>query len=288
MWINFGIYKFKGKYTNTNDELVKENGAISMKEKEERQKLASFFKVGIVVLSAIAVFSLGYQFIPNAVSVTTVGTKKVPIYSVDCSEKKVAISFDAAWGNEQTQGILDCLAKYKIKSTFFMTGGWVAKYPEDVINISKAGHDLGNHSENHKQMSTLSQMECEEEIMEPHRKVEELTGVSMKLFRPPYGDYNNTLLDTCKKLGYYCIQWDVDSLDWKDYDAATITNRIVNSKELENGSIILLHNGGKHTLEALPMVIEGLQAKGYQIVPISELIYKENYVIDSQGRQHSK
>ena len=161
-------------------------------------------------------------------------------------------------------------------------------YGDDVKRIARAGHDIGNHSQNHKQMSRISKEECMKEITQVHDKVKALTGKEMFLFRPPFGDYNNTLINVCNELNYYCIQWDVDSLDWKDYDAKTITNRVLKDKHLGNGSIILFHNGGKHTLEALPAVIEGLQAKGYEIVPISQLIYKDNYEMDHEGRQFKK
>ena len=178
------------------------------------------------------------------------------------------------------------LEKYNIKVTFFMTGGWVEKYPDDVKKIAAAGHDLGNHSQNHKQMSQLSATECTEEIQSVNEKVKELTGTTPILFRPPYGDYNNTLVETVNQCGCHCIQWDVDSLDWKNYGVDSIISTVLDHKALGNGSIILMHNGAKYTKDALPSVIEGLQKKGYEIVPISELIYKENYEMDTQGRQH--
>ncbi|MDO5292188.1 MAG: polysaccharide deacetylase family protein [bacterium] len=258
-----------------------------MNLQEENEKILSFIKVGIAVLSIIAIFGLGINYVPNAITVTSGSTqKKLPIYCVDTDKKQVAISFDAAWGNEQTQGLLDCLKKYNVKATFFMTGGWISKYPEDVKNIYAAGHDLGNHSENHKQMSKLSASQCTSELTSPHKKVKELVGIDMILFRPPFGDYNNTLIDSVHSLGYQCVQWDVDSLDWKDYDAKTITNRILKDKHLGNGSIILMHNGGKHTLEALPSIIEGLQKEGYELVKISDLILTKDYEMDQEGRQH--
>ena len=122
------------------------------------------------------------------------------------------INMSLAWGNEDTKEILSILAKHNLHVTFFMTGGWIEKYPDDVKAIALAGNDLGNHSENHKQMSQLSKEECIEEIRKPHEKVKELTGVEMTLFRPPYGDYNNTLIEAVNEVGYHCIQWDVDSL----------------------------------------------------------------------------
>lgn len=241
------------------------------------------WKIGVFV----GLLIIGVAFsMSKAVNVSnTVNGKELPIYCVDTEEKKVALSFDAAWGNEDTQTILDILAKYNIHVTFFMTGGWVEKYPEDVKKIQAAGHDLGNHSENHKNMSQLSDGECQEELMKVHNKVKELTGVEMCLFRPPYGDYDNHVITNAKGCGYYSIQWSVDSLDWKDYGVESIIKTVTEHKELKNGAIILMHNGAKYTAQALPTVIEKLQAAGYEIVPISELIYKDNYHLDVTGKQ---
>ena len=166
-----------------------------------------------------------------------------------------------------------------------MTGGWVEKFPEDVKKIQEAGHDLANHSENHKNMSQLNDSDCQSELMKVHNKVKELTGVEMCLFRPPYGDYDDHVIQNATSCGYYTIQWDVDSLDWKDYGVDSIIKTVCEHKNLQNGSIILMHNGAKYTAEALPKVIEGLKAKGYEIVPVSELIYTEGYHLDVTGRQ---
>jgi len=258
-------------------------------EDDNREKTSLFIKVGIIVLSFLVIFGLGIKYLPTAISVSSIGSKRdLPIYCVSTDENKVALSFDAAWGNEDTQNILDILARNDVKVTFFMTGGWVEKYPEDVKAIAAAGHDLANHSENHKQMSQLSKEQCIEEIMKAHNKVKELTGIEMTLFRPPYGDYNNTLVGAARECNYYTIQWDVDSLDWKDYGVEDIINMTVNHKKLGRGSIILMHNGAKFTPDALDAVITGLQEKGYDIVPISQLICTGEYTIDHTGRQFAK
>ena len=142
--------------------------------------------------------------------------------SLSNGSKQIKISFPMArivffiflpspWGNEDTQKIMDILDKYKVHVTFFMTGGWVESYPDDVKMIASRGHDLGNHSQNHKQMSQLSAEECKEELMAVHNNVKELTGKEMTLFRPPYGDYNDTLVTAAKECGYNAIQWDVDT-----------------------------------------------------------------------------
>ncbi|MDR1699977.1 MAG: polysaccharide deacetylase family protein, partial [Lachnoclostridium sp.] len=171
----------------------------------ERKKLVLFTKVGVIILSCLALFISSFFYIPQTVDTLSRGIseKELPIYCVDQKEPKISLSFDAAWGNEDTRTILSILKKHDVKVTFFMTGGWVEKYPDDVKAIVQDGHDLGNHSENHKQMSQLSAQECEKELMSVHEKVKTLTGVEMELFRPPFGDYNDNLINLCKEIGYH-------------------------------------------------------------------------------------
>ena len=255
---------------------------------QEREKLILFTKVGAVVLTSFALLASSILLYPKhqeVISNSILHPKELPIYCVEKDKPEISLSFDAAWGNEDTRKILDVLKKHNVKVTFFMTGGWVEKYPDDVKAIAAAGHDLGNHSENHKQMSKLSPAQCKDELMRPHEKVKKLTGRDMILFRPPYGDYNDTLIQVCHENNYYPIQWDVDSLDWKDYDAATIIRRVTEHKHLGNSSIILCHNGAKHTAEALDELIRTLKEKGYKLVPISSLIMKDHYTINAEGRQ---
>ncbi len=211
--------------------------------------------------------------------------KVIPIYSVETEEKVVSLTFDSAWNIDDLDEILAILEKNDIKATFFMTGDWVERYPEAVKKIYKAGHDLGNHGENHKNMSELSKEECITEIKSVHNRVYEIVGIEMDLFRPPSGDYDDEVVNTATELGYYTVQWDCDSLDWKNYGVSDMIDRVVNHKNLKNGSIILLHNGTKYTAEALQGLIDGLKNKGYGFVPISELIYRDGYSIDNNGRQ---
>lgn len=219
---------------------------------------------------------------------STINGKDIPIYCVDRqndASKQVSLSFDAAWGADDTIRILDTLDKYNVKVTFFMTGGWVNDYPDMVREIYARGHDLGNHSENHKQMSKLSEEQNQEEIMKVHNKVKELTGYEMFLFRPPYGDYDSELIKTVYGMNYYPIQWSIDSLDWKDYGVDSIIKRVVESKYLDNGAIILCHNGAKYTADALDSLIGGIQDKGYELVPISQLIIRDDFHMDTAGKQ---
>lgn len=226
--------------------------------------------------------------LPAAVMVsTTVGSRELPIYCVQTDQKKIALTFDAAWGNEDTAELLSILERNQIHATFFLTGGWVDSYPDDVKAIASAGHDIGNHSQTHPEMSKLSKDQIQEELMSVHEKVKELTGQNMCFFRPPYGDYNNLVIQTATECGYLSIEWNIDSLDWKNYGVQSIIDRTAESSELSNGSIILMHNGAKYTKDALETVILSLKAKGYEFVTLSELVYKDHFHMDATGKQIS-
>lgn len=249
-----------------------------------------FCKTGIVVMGLLLVSGILLRIFGNDIIATSSKSdRKLPIYCTTREDKKISLSFDAAWGNEDTKNILDILQKHDVRVTFFMTGGWISSFPDDVKAIAEAGHDLGNHSESHKQMSQLSADECRKEIQTAHDRVKELTGIEMTLFRPPYGDYNNTVVEVTGELGYHCVQWDVDSLDWKDYGSESIINTVCNHKHLGPGSIILCHNGAKYTPAALDTMITNLKEQGYELVPLSELLmdgkYGVDYDCDHEGRQ---
>lgn len=254
---------------------------MKCKEIYQQQK-AVIWTMAVMILAISGFFIIAPRSMQTSCEVNG---KSLPIYSVDTREPKVALSFDAAWGNEDTKEILSILKKHNVHATFFMTGGWVENYPEDVKRLLADGHDLGNHSENHKNMSQLSDVEIKEEIMMTHNKVKELTGYDMFLFRPPYGDYDNHVITGTIACGYYPIQWSVDSLDWKDYGRDAIIRRVCENEHLENGAIILCHNGAKYTADALDEMLTTLENKGYQIVPVSELIYREKYHMDVTGKQ---
>lgn len=246
----------------------------------------SFLKKACICLSVfLCLFAILLKLRDEITVSNTVNGRELPIYCVETEKKEIALTFDAAWGNEDTAKILEILRKHNVHVTFFMTGGWVEAYPDDVKAILADGHDLGNHSENHKNMSQLSDSECRDELQKVHEKVKNLTGYDMFLFRPPYGDYDNHVIINARALGYYTIQWDVDSLDWKDYGANDIVDRVCNHKALGNGSIILCHNGAKYTAEALDTLITRLQEAGYTFVPLSQLIYKDHYHMNVEGRQ---
>ena len=207
----------------------------------------------------------------------------VPIYSVDTDEKKVALSFDTAWGADKTLKILEILKEYNVNATFFMVGFWVEKYPDMVKAIDEQGVEIGTHSNTHPDFVKLSENQMELELKTSIESITKITQKPVKLFRVPYGSYNNTVIGVSDKMVLKTIQWDVDTLDWKGLMPNEMEQRIM--KRVKNGSIILLHNGAKHTAKALPQILNALKNEGYKFKTVSELIYKENYKIDHTGMQ---
>ncbi|MCI8827705.1 MAG: polysaccharide deacetylase family protein [Ruminiclostridium sp.] len=220
--------------------------------------------------------------LPAYVSAST-ATRQLPIYCVQRDSKVCALSFDAAWGNEDTQTLIDILDRYQVKATFFVVGDWVDKYPESVKALSDAGHEIMCHSNDHAHFNTLSADQIAADINACCDKIEAVTGTRPTLFRPPFGEYDDHVVTTVRGMGMEIIQWDVDSLDWKDYDAPTITQRV--TSKVGPGSIVLFHNAALHTPEALPSILEYLLQEGYDVVPISQLILTGDYTLDHTGRQ---
>ena len=235
--------------------------------------------VALVLLVGIIFWSVNS---PAIVGVSA-ADKQLPIYCVQREDKTVALSFDAAWGNEDTQTLIDILNKYKINATFFVVGQWVDKYPESVKALADAGNEVMGHSNDHAHFASLSADEIKANINTCNDKIENVTGVRPTLFRCPYGEYNDTVIKTVNGMGITPVQWDVDSLDWKELSADEISSRVLNN--VKSGSIILFHNAAKNTPEALPGIIEALLADGYTIVPISKLLLTGDYMIDNTGMQ---
>lgn len=236
--------------------------------------------VGLVTLILIIALSIAMATgMPAQILPAMETTERlVPIYYVETPENKVALSFDACWGAEKTPQILDILDEYDIQTTYFVTGIWAEEYPEWVKEIAERGHELGNHTSTHPHLSQLSAEEIETELKDVEELIHELSNQRTRLFRPPYGEYDNNVITTASDLGYYTIQWSIDSLDWKNQSSEVIADRV--TSRAHNGAIILFHNNGLNTAEALPEIIEFFQENNYEIVPISKLLYQKDYVID--------
>ncbi len=236
---------------------------------------------GLVILVLVGMFTVGSM--SETVLTNANESKQIPIYSVERNDNKIALTFDAAWGNEDVDELIRIMAENNIKAGFFVVGGFVDRYPESIKKLKDAGHEILNHSDTHLHMSKLSKEQVIKELSGCEDKIKNITGESTKIFRFPYGDYSENAVKWAMEAGYIPIQWDVDSLDWKDITPEEIKKRVV--KGVKKGSIILCHSGAKNTPAALGDIIRELKNKGFEFAPVSELIYKENYVIDNSGRQ---
>lgn len=239
--------------------------------------------VALGLAAALALASFG-AYASDAAAVYWSDSRSLPVYSVERDDNKIAISFDCAWGDEYTAQLLSALDAAQVRATFFTVQFWAEKFPEHLREISEAGHEIGTHSATHSYMSRLSEGEIRAELASSSEAIRSVTGKAVTLFRPPYGDYDDLLVDTAADMGLLTVQWDVDSLDWKDLSAQQIAERVI--AQTKKGSVILCHNNGLHTAEALPIILDALKAKGFEFVPVGELIYRENFTIDRAGRQH--
>ena len=238
--------------------------------------------VSLLSFALVLTISAAYVgALPDTVSVVS-GKRELPIYCVNRDDNKISISFDAAWGGDKTLGILDLLDEYNIKTTFFLVDIWTQKYPELVKEIVARGHEIGNHSTSHPQMSKLNETQIAKELNTQADNVLAIAGVRPVLFRPPYGDYNNRVITTARAQGFVPIQWSVDSLDWKNRGAQEIINR---ATKVKSGDIVLFHNDSQYILDALPAVLKYYAENGYSVVPISEILLTGETTIDIQGRQ---
>lgn len=230
----------------------------------------------LLVLALTAIFllqSAAYGF----------GSRLLPIYSVETPERKIALTFNCAWSAEDVPEILETLGRYDAKATFFLVGSWAEENPDAVKMIAEAGHEIGTHSNTHPDMAAISREKIIEELRRSCERIAAAGGGVPTLFRAPSGSYNNTLMETAAQEGFTTIQWDVDSRDWKKPDPAEMTAKV--TENVQCGSIVLFHCGAEPTPEALPRILDILSQQGYGFVTVSELIYKENYTINSDGRQ---
>lgn len=241
------------------------------------------FKILVCVAICFIVASCMVYKTASASVYAGYSNRLLPIYGVETDEKKVAITFDAAYGSDETVKIINILKEKNVTATFFLVGFWVDKYPELVKTLDSSGIEIGTHSNTHPYMSKLSAMQMNQELTTSIEKITALTGKPVTLFRPPYGDYNDTLIKVSADLNIFPIQWSVDSLDWKGLNTSQMMARI--TPNVENGSIILFHNNSDHIVEALPVIIDTLTEQGYTLVHVSDLIYHENYTINNNGIQ---
>ena len=247
-----------------------------------KQKIYSYcIAFGTVVILFMMAFAVTNQSFDTVLTSTSL--KEVPIYQVRTEERKVALTLNCAWNADDIDNILNTLKANDVKLTFFIVGDWADKFPEAVKKIANAGHEIANHSNTHPHVNNLSKEENKQEIQNCSDKIEKLTGQKTILYRAPYGEYNNTVIQATKEASHVTIQWNLDTLDYTGLTGQEMWNRL--NEKLTNGSIILMHNGTEHTADSLDMIIKNIKQSGYELVRVSDLIYQENYTIDSNGVQ---
>lgn len=244
-----------------------------------KKKITRLLIVSLAVIVGVCILIYAILSSVNA----NASEKKLPIYSVDRTDNKISLTFDVAWENSNTQALLDILEAENVKATFFVTGDWCDRYPEDVMKFFQAGHEIQNHSDQHPHVEGINVNDLIEDTREASKKIEMITNTKPTLYRSPYGEYDDTVLTTIEGMDMKTIQWDVDSVDWKKVSDKDIVKKVI--KNTKSGSILLFHNDLENTTKALPEVIKTLKEKGFEFVPVSQLIFEKDYVIDHTGKQ---
>ena len=250
-----------------------------------RQKLELSFCIFLLLCACVTAVVDGGNMQQKVSAASSTGVREIPIYCVETKEKKIALSFDAADGAEDLDALLGILSSHEVKATFFICGCWIRNHPQDVAKILNAGHEIGNHGDMHLDPVKLSKEDLIAEIKNQEEEIQKRFGINQTLYRPAYGSYNTEVVRIAKNLGYEVIQWSVDSLDWKNYGVEKIQSQILGHPELDDGAILLFHVDTKYTALALDGILTELEKRGYEMCIISELILKEPYEIDHNGRQ---
>lgn len=244
-----------------------------------KKKIKRYTVIGALTAAAAAVGIFAV--------VTSVGTQAterlLPIYCVERGDKKISLTFDVAWENSNTDELIEILDEYNAEATFFVTGDWCDRYPDDVKAFYDAGHEIANHSDAHPHVSGMNVNDLISDTKAASLKIEDITGEAPTLYRAPYGEYDNSLITTVQGMGMSVIQWDVDSVDWKEPTSEDIVKKV--TENVKSGSIVLFHNDLENTTQALPLILEQLSEQGYEFVSVGELIYTDDYTIDANGMQ---
>lgn len=236
-------------------------------KKTKKQKWQEFLLVNTAIFTLIML--LGAFALGGNGTISAFVSDVEPIYKADTQEKVVSLMCNVYWGTEYIEPYLELFKKENIKITFFIGGTWAKSNPELVQKMAQAGHEIANHGYNHKMHSQLTAEKNRQEILYTDNILKEITGSHPSLFAPPSGDFDRQTLNIAAGLGYRTILWSIDTIDWRDKDAAIIQNRVI--KNLHPGAFILLHPTAE-TLKALPNIIEAARAEGYTFATVGEQI----------------
>lgn len=240
--------------------------------------------IALIVLMLLWVLVIVFAVSYTLATTASAEERRLPVYCVETDVKEIALTFNCAWGTEGLDEILELLTKENIKCTFFFVGEFAENNPEAVRKIYNEGHETGNHSMKHTDPVTQSFSEIVSDINACNELLFSLTGVSPALYRAPAGSYDNKTVEAAESLGMTAVQWDVDSIDWKDPAPEKIVSRVTG--KAANGSIVLFHIGKENTIEALPTIIKNLKNQEYSFCTVGEMLIEGETWIDNTGRQH--
>jgi len=209
--------------------------------------------------------------------IATVSGRLVPVYSVFTPEHRVSLTFEGESGRDLTPEILRILEEHNVTATFFLSGEWIEKHRDSVNDIIKSNHELGNYTYSLPHPNSLLKAELKRELEKAHKQIEKVSGQTPRVFRPPYGEYSNKVIEASRELGYETVIWSIDSLDWRGTSSDDMKKRVAG--KLHKGAIIRFHVTGRTTPEALPQIIKDIREQGYEIVPLSQLLLEGDYYI---------
>ncbi len=240
-----------------------------------KTKLAYFFIIVFILLSANTSAGAKAEYLNDYTS-----SRLVPIYRVQRDDQKITLTVDGAWGSSQTEALLKLFEREKIPVSFFFAGIWLKNNPELVNKIIASGHQIYNHSYSHSHFNNLNKSEIRDELLRTESIINNYLGSQseIKLFRPPYGEYNKLVIETAREMGYQVLQWSLDSHDWMNPGKDYIIQRVKDN--IDSGDILLFHNDSNNIVEILSEIIPLLK-KDFQFVKIEDLIYNNNYQISS-------
>ena len=208
---------------------------------------------------------------------------KMPVCRAGRGDNKVALTFTCAWDATDTDKLLEALSAANAKATFFVTGEFCDTHPDAVRSMSKAGHSVQNCSDRNIHIKGMNINDLIADTKTAAQKIKALTGKEPVLYRAPFGDWDDKALTTIEGMGYIPVQWDVDSKDLDDPDAASVRKRI--TENTDSGSIILFHNDCAVTANALPQILTELKQKGFELAKAEDVVFSDNYITDEKGVQ---
>lgn len=222
--------------------------------------------LAVAVLAAVAFF---YWLVEASPERPVSGEMLQALYRGNPGRQAVGLMFNVDWGEEYIPQILQLLAQYDARSTFFISGRWAEKFPDLVKEIAAAGHEVGNHGYAHLHVGRLGKEQIKRDLQKAEAALQPLLGRRMAFYAPPYGEAPKQVIEAAAEAGYQTVLWTIDTVDWQpEQKASAIVAKI--KDRLVNGALILMHPTAV-TVEALPSLLEYLEEKGYRLLSLSEI-----------------